>query len=165
MTKETWKALEKLYKEGRVKAIGVSNFLVDHLKWLLEDVEIIPMVNQVEFHPQLIQKNLMEFCNKNNIQLEAWSPLMRGKVLEIQLLQDLAKKYGKTISQIVLRWDLQMGVVTIPKSVTPSRIKENADIFDFEISKEDMDKIQQLDKGLRAGSDPNKVFPCLNISK
>lgn len=165
MTKETWKALEKLYKEGRVKAIGVSNFLVDHLKWLLEDVEIIPMVNQVEFHPQLIQKNLMEFCNKNNIQLEAWSPLMRGKVFEIQLLQDLAKKYGKTISQIVLRWDLQMGVVTIPKSVTPSRIKENADIFDFEISKEDMDKIQQLDKGLRAGSDPNKVFPCLNISK
>ncbi len=165
MTKETWKALEKLYKEGRVKAIGVSNFLVDHLKWLLEDVEIMPMVNQVEFHPQLIQKELMEFCRKNNIQLEAWSPLMRGKVFEIELLQDLAKKYEKTISQIVLRWDLQMGVVTIPKSVTPSRIKENADIFDFEISKEDMDKIQQLDKGLRAGSDPNKVFPCSNISK
>lgn len=92
MTKETWKALEKLYKEGRVKAIGVSNFLVDHLKWLLEDVEIMPMVNQVEFHPQLIQKELMEFCRKNNIQLEAWSPLMRGKVFEIELLQDLAKK-------------------------------------------------------------------------
>ncbi|APF27354.1 aldo/keto reductase family protein [Clostridium sporogenes] len=165
LTKETWKALEKLYKEGRVKAIGVSNFLVDHLKWLLEDVEIMPMVNQVEFHPQLIQKEVMEFCSKNNIQLEAWSPLMRGKVFEIELLQDLAKKYEKTISQIVLRWDLQMGVVTIPKSVTPSRIKENADIFDFEISKEDMDRIQQLDKGLRAGSDPNKVFPCSNISK
>ncbi|MBD5639629.1 aldo/keto reductase [Clostridium botulinum] len=165
LTKETWKALEKLYKEGRVKAIGVSNFLVDHLKWLLEDVEIMPMVNQVEFHPQLIQKELMEFCSKNNIQLEAWSPLMRGKVFEIELLQDIAKKYEKTISQIVLRWDLQMGVVTIPKSVTPSRIKENADIFDFEISKEDMDRIQQLDKGLMAGSDPNKVFPCSNISK
>ncbi|WP_434305649.1 aldo/keto reductase [Clostridium botulinum] len=165
LTKETWKALEKLYKEGRVKAIGVSNFLVDHLKWLLEDVEIMPMVNQVEFHPQLIQKELMEFCSKNNIQLEAWSPLMRGKVFEIELLQDLAKKYDKTISQIVLRWDLQMGVVTIPKSVTQSRIKDNADIFDFEISKEDMDRIQQLDKGLRAGSDPNKVFPCSNISK
>ncbi len=125
----------------------------------------MPMVNQVEFHPQLIQKEVMEFCSKNNIQLEAWSPLMRGKVFEIELLQDLAKKYEKTISQIVLRWDLQMGVVTIPKSVTPSRIKENADIFDFEISKEDMDRIQQLDKGLRAGSDPNKVFPCSNISK
>ncbi|NFV13941.1 aldo/keto reductase [Clostridium sp. FAM 1755] len=156
LSKETWKALEKLYKEGSVKAIGVSNFLVDHLKWLLEDAEIKPMVNQVEFHPRLIQKDLIEFCRKNSIQLEAWSPLMRGKVFQIELLQDLAKKYDKTISQIVLRWDLQMGVVTIPKSVTPSRIKENADIFDFEISKEDMDRIQQLDKGLRAGSNPNK---------
>ncbi|NFA59750.1 aldo/keto reductase [Clostridium sporogenes] len=165
LSKETWKALEKLYKEGRVKAIGVSNFLVDHLKWLLEDAEIKPMVNQVEFHPRLIQKDLIEFCRKNSIQLEAWSPLMRGKVFQIELLQDLAKKYDKTISQIVLRWDLQMGVVTIPKSVTPSRIKENADIFDFEISKEDMDRIQQLDKGLRAGSNPNKVFPCSNIPK
>ncbi|ENK1244510.1 aldo/keto reductase [Clostridium botulinum] len=165
LSKETWKALEKLYKEGSVKAIGVSNFLVDHLKWLLEDAEIKPMVNQVEFHPRLIQKDLIEFCRKNSIQLEAWSPLMRGKVFQIELLQDLAKKYDKTISQIVLRWDLQMGVVTIPKSVTPSRIKENADIFDFEISKEDMDRIQQLDKGLRAGSNPNKVFPCSNIPK
>lgn len=165
LSKETWKALEKLYKEGSVKAIGVSNFFVDHLKWLLEDAEIKPMVNQVEFHPRLIQKDLIEFCRKNSIQLEAWSPLMRGKVFQIELLQDLAKKYDKTISQIVLRWDLQMGVVTIPKSVTPSRIKENADIFDFEISKEDMDRIQQLDKGLRAGSNPNKVFPCSNIPK
>lgn len=124
----------------------------------------MPIVNQVEFHPQLIQKDLIEFCSKNNIQLEAWSPLMRGKVFEIELLQDIARKYGKTISQIVLRWDLQMGVVTIPKSINPSRIKENADIFDFEISKEDMDKIQQLDKGLRVGSDPNKVYPCQSIS-
>ncbi|MDS1004442.1 aldo/keto reductase [Clostridium sporogenes] len=165
LSKETWKALEKLYKEGSVKAIGVSNFFVDHLKWLLEDAEIKPMVNQVELHPRLIQKDLIEFCRKNSIQLEAWSPLMRGKVFQIELLQDLAKKYDKTISQIVLRWDLQMGVVTIPKSVTPSRIKENADIFDFEISKEDMDRIQQLDKGLRAGSNPNKVFPCSNIPK
>lgn len=165
LSKETWKALEKLYKEGSVKAIGVSNFFVDHLKWLLEDAEIKPMVNQVEFHPRLIQKDLIEFCRKNSIQLEAWSPLMRGKVFQIELLQDLAKKYDKTISQIVLRWDLQMGVVTIPKSVTPSRIKENADIFDFEISKEDMDRIQQLDKGLRGGSNPNKVFSCSNIPK
>ncbi len=149
LSKETWRALEKLYKEGRVKSIGVSNFLVDHLKWLLEDAEIKPMVNQVEFHPRLIQKNLVDFCKENNIQLEAWSPLMRGKVFQIELLQELARKYGKSISQIVLKWDLQMGVVTIPKSVTPSRIKENADIFDFEISKEDMDRIQQLDKGLR----------------
>lgn len=163
ISKETWKALEKLYKEGRVKAIGVSNFLVKHLEYLLEDAEIMPMVNQVEFHPYLIQNDLMEFCKKNNIQLEAWSPLMRGKVFEIEILKDLAKKYGKTISQIVLRWDLQMGVVCIPKSVTPSRIKENSDIFDFEISKEDIDKIKQLNKGIRVGSSPNKVYTSPDI--
>lgn len=162
--KETWRALEKLYKEGRVRAIGVSNFTVNHLKDLLEDAEIMPMVNQVEFHPQLIQNELIEVCKKYNIQLEAWSPLMRGKIFEIQLLEELAKKYGKTISQIVLRWDLQMGVVTIPKSTTPARIKENTDIFDFEISKDDINKIQQLDKGLRVGSDPDKVYASSDIS-
>ncbi|MCY6958522.1 aldo/keto reductase [Clostridium brassicae] len=163
LSKETWKALEKLYKEGRVKAIGVSNFLVNHLEYLLEDAEVIPMVNQVEFHPYLIQNDLIEFCEKNNIQLEAWSPLMRGKIFEIELLQELAKKYGKTIPQIVLRWDLQMGIVTIPKSVTPSRIKENSDIFDFEISKEDVDKIKQLNKEIRVGSNPDKVYTCPDI--
>ncbi|WMJ81535.1 aldo/keto reductase [Clostridium sp. MB40-C1] len=163
LSKETWKALEKLYKEGRVKAIGVSNFLVNHLEYLLEDAEVIPMVNQVEFHPYLIQNDLIEFCEKNNIQLEAWSPLMRGKIFEIEILQELAKKYGKTIPQIVLRWDLQMGVVTIPKSVTPSRIKENSDIFDFEISKEDIDKIKQLNKEIRVGSNPDKVYTCPDI--
>lgn len=161
--KETWRALEKLYKEGRVRAIGVSNFTVNHLKDLLEDVEIVPMVNQVEFHPQLIQNQLIEFCKKHNIQLEAWSPLMRGKIFGIQLLEDLAKKYKKTITQIVLRWDLQMGVVTIPKSITPVRIKENTDIFDFEISKEDINKIKQLDKSLRVGSNPDKVYACPEI--
>lgn len=160
LSKETWEALEKLYKEGRIKAIGVSNFLVNHLKWLMEDAEIMPMVNQVEFNPKLVQKDLIEFCKKNNIQLEAWSPLMRGKIFEIELLKDLAKKYKKTIPQIVLRWDLQMGVVSIPKSVTPSRIKDNSDIFDFEISKEDMDKICELDENMRMHSDPNEVFPC-----
>jgi len=157
---EAWRALEKLYKEGYIRAIGVSNFTNDHLKDLMESAEIMPMVNQVEFHPLLIQNQLREFCKNNSIQLEAWSPLMRGKIFEIPILEELAKKYKKTISQIVLRWDLQMGVVTIPKSTTPSRIKENAEIFDFEISKEDMIKIQQLDKGIRVGSDPNKVYAC-----
>lgn len=161
--KETWRALERLYKEGRIRAIGVSNFKINHLKELLDDAEIKPMVNQVEFHPELIQNELIKFCKEHDIQLEAWSPLMRGKVFEIQLLEELSKKYGKTISQIVLRWDLQMGVVTIPKSTTSTRIKENADIFDFEISKEDMDKIQQLDKGLRIGADPDKVYACPDI--
>ncbi|MBU3134046.1 aldo/keto reductase [Clostridium gasigenes] len=161
--KETWKALEKLYKEKRIKSIGVSNFTVNHLNDLLEDAEIVPMVNQVEFHPLLIQNELIDFCKKHKIQLEAWSPLMRGKIFEVPLLQELSKKYRKTISQIVLRWDLQMGVVTIPKSTTPSRIKENTEIFDFELSKEDVNKIKQLDKSLRVGSDPNEVYECADI--
>ncbi|NEU06406.1 aldo/keto reductase [Clostridium senegalense] len=155
---ESWRALEKLYKEGYIKAIGISNFTVKHLKNLMADAEIMPMINQVEFHPLLIQNELRQFCKKNNIQLEAWSPLMRGKIFDNKLLKELAKKYGKTIAQIVLRWDLQMGVVTIPKSTNITRIKENSQIFDFEISEEDLFKIQQLDKGIRIGSDPDKVY-------
>lgn len=155
---ETWKAMEKLYKDGYVKAIGVSNFSVKYLKDLMAKAEIMPMVNQVEFHPLLVQRELMDFCRENNIQEEAWSPLMRGRIFGVSLFDELAKKYNKTISQVVLRWDLQMGVVTIPKSVTPSRIKENSNIFDFELSKEDMAKIQQLDKGIRTGATPDRVY-------
>lgn len=162
---ETWKALEKLYKGGYVRAIGVSNFTVNHLKDLMSKAEIMPMVNQVEFHPLLVQNELRKFCTENNIQQEAWSPLMRGKIFGISLLEELARKYNKTISQIVLRWDLQMGVVTIPKSITPSRITENAGIFDFELSKEDVVKIRELDKGMRTGSDPDKVYACPDMSK
>jgi len=158
LNKETWKALEKLYKEGRIRAIGVSNFTCKHLKDLLEDAEIIPAVNQVEFHPYLAQNELRDFCKKHDIQLEAWSPLMRGQIFQIPLFQYLSKKYERTISQIVLRWDLQMGVITIPKSTLLTRIKENAEIFDFEISKEDMNKIQQLNKGLRIGMNPDEVY-------
>ena len=161
--KETWRALEKLYKDGFIRAIGTSNFTVNHIKDIMVDAEILPMVNQVEFHPYLVQSELRKFCRENSIQLEAWSPLMRGKIIEIPLLQELAEKYGKTISQIVLRWDLQMGVVTIPKSTNPSRIKENAGVFDFQLSEEDVNKILLLDKGLRVGSDPDKVYACPDI--
>jgi len=161
--KETWRALEKLYKDGFIRAIGTSNFTVNHIKDIMADAEILPMVNQVEFHPYLVQSELRKFCRENSIQLEAWSPLMRGKIIEIPLLQELAEKYGKTISQIVLRWDLQMGVVTIPKSTNPSRIKENAGVFDFQLSEEDVNKILLLDKGLRVGSDPDKVYACPDI--
>jgi len=161
--KETWRALEKLYKDGFIRAIGTSNFTVNHIKDIMVDAEILPMVNQVEFHPYLVQSELRKFCRENSIQLEAWSPLMRGKIIEIPLLQELAEKYGKTISQIVLRWDLQMGVVTIPKSTNPSRIKENAGVFDFHLSEEDVNKIFLLDKGLRVGSDPDKVYACPDI--
>lgn len=153
--KETWKALEKLYQDGWVKAIGVSNFQVHHLKDLIADAKVKPMVNQVEFHPYLTQKELLSYCKEENIQMEAWSPLMQGEVVHVDVIKDLAEKYGKTPAQIVLRWDLQHGVVTIPKSVKEHRIRENADVFDFELSREDMDKLDALNKNHRFGPDPD----------
>lgn len=153
--KETWKALETLYKEGKVRAIGVCNFQIHHLEDLLADAEIAPMVNQVECHPRLSQKELLSYCQEHNIQLEAWSPLGRGKMLDDPTLQELATKYRKTIAQVILRWDLQTGIVTIPKSVKEQRIIENANIFDFELSKADMDIIDSLNRDKRNGPDPD----------
>jgi diketogulonate reductase-like aldo/keto reductase len=115
------------------------------------------MVNQVEFHPHLIQQKLLDFCKQHHIQHEAWSPIMKGRVNKIELLIELGKKYRKSAVQIVLRWDLQKGVVTIPKSSNPERIRSNADLFDFEISAEDMDKIDQLDQNSRIGPDPENI--------
>ncbi|WP_234123458.1 aldo/keto reductase [Clostridium hydrogenum] len=157
LNKETWRALEKLYKDGKVRAIGVSNFKVHHLEELLESAEIVPMVNQVEYHPEFPQAEVHEYCKNHKIQLEAWGPLMQGKIFNIPLMQELSVKYGRTISQIVLRWDLQMGVVTIPKSVTPSRIKENMELFDFVISEDDMKKIEALNSETRIGPDPDEI--------
>ncbi|MED3667271.1 aldo/keto reductase [Geobacillus stearothermophilus] len=153
--KETYKALEKLYKDGYVRAIGVSNFQIHHLQDVLADCEIKPMVNQVEYHPRLTQKELQAFCRENDIQLEAWSPLMRGEILTEPTIVEIGKKYGKTPAQVVLRWDLQHGVVTIPKSVTPARIKENADIFDFSLTDEEMKQIDALNLNKRVGPDPD----------
>ncbi|MDN3017000.1 aldo/keto reductase [Paenibacillus sp. BSR1-1] len=155
--KETWKALEKLYKDGRVRAIGVSNFKVHHLEDLLKDAEIKPMVNQVEYHPHLSQKELLAFCQKEGIQLEAWSPLKQGQLLNDPVITEVAAKYGKSAAQVILRWDLQNKVVTIPKSIKEHRIIENADIFDFELSLEDMEKIDGLNKDERVGSDPDEM--------
>ena len=155
MFNETWKALEYLYKKGRVRAIGVSNFLKHHLEELLPDSTIIPMVNQMEFHPYLVQQELIDFCNSKGIQYEAWSPLMRGKIFEIELLKNLSVKYQKTIAQIVLRWDLQKGIVTIPKSSNEKRIKSNTDLFDFELSGADVNAMDLLDRDYRVGPDPN----------
>ena len=152
---ETWKAMEELYEQGRVRAIGVSNFLLHHLKHLLGNLRIKPMVNQVEFHPRLIQPELLKFCQDNQIQVEAWRPIMEGKVNDIPVFQALSIKYQKSPVQIVLRWDIQKGVVTIPKSVTPERIMHNANIFDFELSAEDMLQIDSLDKFARMGADPD----------
>ena len=153
--KETWKALEHIYKEGRVKAIGVSNFMQHHLEDLLTEASVVPMVNQMEFHPFLVQQDLIDFCNKNTIQYEAWSPMMQGKIFDMEEFKQLAKKYGKSIAQIVLRWDLQKGVITIPKSSKKERIIANADIFDFELSKEDVNLLDGMHKGQRFGPDPD----------
>jgi len=152
---ESWRAMEELYEMGKIRAIGVSNFLIHQLKDLMAHARIMPMVNQVEFHPELVQPELLQFCKENRIQPEAWRPLMKGQVNEIKLLQELAEKYQKSPVQIVLRWDIQKGVVTIPKSVTPERIIHNADIFDFELVQEDMDKIDSLDQNKRMGQDPD----------
>ncbi|KZM56176.1 glyoxal reductase [Geobacillus stearothermophilus] len=153
--KETYKALEKLYKDGYVRAIGVSNFQIHHLQDVLADCEFKPMVNQVEYHPRLTQKELQAFCRENDIQLEAWSPLMRGEILTEPTIVEIGKKYGKTPAQVVLRWDLQHGVVTIPKSVTPARIKENANLFDFSLTAEEMKQIDALNLNKRIGADPD----------
>ncbi|WP_298320108.1 aldo/keto reductase [uncultured Aquimarina sp.] len=152
---ETWKALEKLYKDGKIKAIGVSNFMQHHLEDLIENSEIIPMVNQMEFHPYLVQQDLIDFCNKYKIRYEAWSPMMQGKIFKLSILDNLAKKYNKTVAQIVLRWNLQKGVITIPKSAKKERIISNADLFNFELSQEDVTYIDSLDRNQRTGPDPD----------
>ncbi|NNF18235.1 MAG: aldo/keto reductase [Flavobacteriaceae bacterium] len=153
--KETWRALEKLYADKKVRAIGVSNFLQHHLEDLMDSAEIVPMVNQMEFHPYLVQQELIDFCNKHKIQYEAWSPMMQGNIFEKEEFAKLADKYGKTIAQVVLRWDLQKGVITIPKSTNKERIIANAQLFDFELSPEDMEKLDAMDKGKRFGPDPD----------
>jgi diketogulonate reductase-like aldo/keto reductase len=156
-TFETWRAMEELYEKGKIRAIGVSNFMIPHLERLMENSRIKPMVNQVEFHPELVQPELLQFCKENQIQMEAWRPIMKGKVNEIKLLQELSEKYQKSPVQIVLRWDIQKGVVTIPKSVTPERIRHNADIFDFELTTEDILRIDQLNRFSRMGEDPSLI--------
>lgn len=154
--KEAWRALEYLYKEGRVKAIGVSNFQVHHLQDLLNDAEIKPVINQIELHPYLSQKKVREFCKVNDIQVEAWSPLMAGNgLLDNEVLKEIAKKYNKSVIQVVLRWDIQSGVVTIPKSTNKDRLIQNIDIFDFNLSKNDIAKIDSLNQDLRVGPDPD----------
>ena len=139
----SWKALTELYKAGRIKAIGVSNFYEHHLKALME-TEIQPMVNQIQFHPGFMQKDTVDYCEKNGILIEAWSPLARGTVFDNETIVEVAEKYNKTPAQICLRWCLQHNTVPLPKSVTPERIKQNTEIFDFEIALEDMAKIDAL---------------------
>jgi len=153
--KDTWRALEHLYAEKKVRSIGVSNFLQHHLEDIMTDAKIVPMVNQMEFHPYLVQQELLDFCKENTIQYEAWSPFMVGKVFELDFCNQLAKKYNKSVAQIILRWNLQKGVVTIPKSVHVDRIAANADIFDFELSVDDVAYLDGLDRNERTGAHPD----------
>ncbi len=152
---DTWQEMEKIYQSGRAKAIGVSNFLVHHLEDILSASQVVPSVNQVEFHPFLLQPDLLKFCQSHEIQVEAWSPLMQGQIITEKTHQELAEKYHKTPAQIVLRWDLQHEVVTIPKSTHANRIAENAQIFDFELTQGDMELLDALDQGKRVGPDPD----------
>ena len=155
---ETWRAFEHLYETGKVKAIGVCNFKVEHLEELKKTAKIMPMVNQVEIHPFSTKNNIINYCKDNNIKVVAWSPISRGRVLSNDLMIDLSQKYKKSIVQIVLRWHMQKGVIPIPKSSNENRIKENMDIFDFEISSEDMKAIDSLDEGY----DRSVTTPPLN---
>lgn len=153
---DTWRALEYLYDQKAVRAIGVSNFLPHHLDALLANANVVPAVDQVELHPMLAEKQLREYCRGKNIAIEAWSPLMRGgDILQNPVIIDLAEKYGKTPAQVVLRWDVQQNIIVIPKSVSSERIRQNIEIFDFELSDDDMHEIDQLDLGVRTGPNPD----------
>ncbi|HIW34432.1 MAG TPA: aldo/keto reductase [Candidatus Paenibacillus intestinavium] len=151
---ETWKAVEEIYAKGYARAIGVSNFQTHHLDDIAAMSEITPMVNQVEFHPLLTQEPLRQYCASHNIKVTAWSPLMQGN-LDIPLLQNIATKYNKSAAQIVLRWDIQNGVITIPKTITPARLVENANVFDFELTSDEIAQISALNENKRFGPDPD----------
>ncbi|AOV08659.1 aldo/keto reductase [Sporosarcina ureilytica] len=155
---ESYKAMEKIYKEGRAKAIGVCNFDIEHLQRIIDECEIVPAINQIECHPYLQQTELKAFCQQHGIHVEAYSPLMNGKdVLENTTIQEIAKQYGKTPAQVILRWHLQTDTIVIPKTVTPSRMAENLDVFDFELNSTDMDKISALDSGKRINAVPSEM--------
>lgn len=152
---ESWKVMQELYAEGRVKAIGVSNCLQHHLESIRELGGVQPMLLQNEFHPGLIQQELLDYCTQNEIQYQAWSPLMRGKILDDKKINEIAENYQKTAAQIILRWDLQKAVASIPKSVHKKRIIENAEIFDFSLTAEEVTEIEALENDTRTGAHPD----------
>ncbi len=154
---DTWRAFERLYAEGRVRAIGVSNFLENHLQPLLDGCNVKPMVDQLEIHPGYSQQSAVDFCQKNGIAVEAWSPFGRGKAFSNGTLKMLADKYCKTIAQICIRWCMQKGIIPLPKSVTPERILQNTQVFDFEISDDDMSEIDNLPNTGWSGEHPDEV--------
>lgn len=155
---ETWRAFEKLYKEGRIRAIGVSNFMPHHIEALMETAKIKPMVNQLKLCPGITQDEAVDYCKKNDIVVEAYSPFGTGAIFTSPVMKSLAEKYNKSIGQLCLRWCLQMGFVSLPKSANPMRIKSNTEIFDFEISKEDMDIISGLKGCCGEAPDPDNIL-------
>ena len=157
---EAWKAFVELQKKEQLRSIGVSKFTTKYLKKIIDETGVTPSVNQVECHPYLQQNELRKFHKEHGIITEAWSPLGRGDVLDDKILQQIGKKHHKTVAQVVLRWHIQIGNVTFPKSVTPERIEENFDIFDFSLTEEEMESIKKLDKNERNGPDPAEFqFP------
>lgn len=152
---DTWRALERLHQDGLARSIGVSNFMQHHLDELLASASRLPVVNQIEHHPHVQQPGLIEYCRQQRIQVECWSPLMKGEVFALQPLQDIAQQYGKNAGQVALRWQLQKGLVTIPKSTKRANIESNAQVFDFELTDEQMAAIDALDQGRRIGPDPD----------
>jgi len=154
---ETWKAMEKLYGQGKIKAIGVSNFLEPHLTVLLKNSEVVPAVNQVEWHPFIFQQKLLDFCGKHSIQLEAWSPLARGMFFDNHVLTEIARQHSRSPAQILIRWDLQHSVICIPKSTHLTYIKENSEVFDFCLSSQEMTAIDGLYTDTRLGPHPDSM--------
>ncbi|MEX6014733.1 aldo/keto reductase [Mammaliicoccus sciuri] len=154
---ETWKAMENLYNEGKIKNIGVSNFHVHHLEELLQEASIKPVINQIECHPYLTQKELRAYLEAQKIVAQSWSPLMNGQILEDEVVKEIANELGKTPAQVIIRWNIDENIVVIPKSVTPSRIEENLNVFDFELSEDQLSRLNALNKDERIGPDP-EVF-------
>lgn len=152
---ETWRAMEDLFLERKVRAIGVCNFNISHLEDLLGQARVTPALNQIELHPCLSQKQVRDYCTAHGILIEAWAPLMQGKLLNNQVIAEIAQKHKKTAAQVILRWDIQNGIITIPKSVKPERILSNADVFDFALSQEEMTQLDALNTNKRVGPDPD----------
>ena len=153
----TWRAMEEIYRRGRVRAIGVSNFLVHHLVPFLARAEVVPVVNQIEFHPGYMQKATFDFCRSHGIQVEAWSPLGRGALIHHPVLVELAQQHGVTTAQIALRWCLQHGVAAVPKSLDPEHQKQNAELFSFNLTPEEMERLDNLPQACFSGLDPDHV--------
>lgn len=153
---DTWKGMEDLYNAGKVKNIGVSNFNVEHLETIKAHSEIQPVINQVEFHPYFSQETLRNYLKEEGIQMQSWSPLMNAEILSDQTVNEIANAIGKSPEQVVIRWNIDNGVITIPKSVTPSRIEENLNVFDFSLTPEQIDKISSLNQNKRIGPNPSE---------